>query len=247
MQPNGPMRPGADTADGIVTVNDQGVIESVNVSAARLFGYGVEELAGCKLSLLLPVFASDRFDCRLAPYVQRAGPVGQHRFEGRHKNGSPIAGEMVVGQMQAGERRLFTLLLRDAKPATRAESVLGEDCDLLAILLDNLPDSIYFKDVASRFIRISKACAAKFGLTNPDDAVGKTDFDFFGEEHARQAYEDEQQMIRTGEAAMALEEKETYPDGRVTWCSSTKMPLCDRNGRVIGTFGISRDITERKN
>ena len=247
MQPNGPMRPGADTADGIVTVNDQGVIESVNVSAAHLFGYSVEELAGCKLSLLLPVFASDRFDCRLAPYVQPAGPAGQHRFEGRHKNGSPIAGEMVAGQMQVGERRLFTLLLREAKPASRAEAVLGEDCDLLAILLDNLPDSIYFKDVASRFIRISKACAAKFGLTNPDDAVGKTDFDFFGEEHARQAYEDEQQMIRTGEAAMALEEKETYPDGRVTWCSSTKMPLRDRQGRAIGTFGISRDITERKN
>src|SRR5262249_13284810 len=120
MQPNGPMRAGADTGDGIVTVNDQGIIESVNVSAARLFGYSVEELSGRDLSLLLPVFASDRFDCRLAPYVQPAGPAGQRRFEGRYKNGSPISGDMIVGQTQIGERRLFTLLLREAKPSNRA-------------------------------------------------------------------------------------------------------------------------------
>jgi PAS domain S-box-containing protein len=118
---------------------------------------------------------------------------------------------------------------------------------LLAILLDNVPDSIYFKDSASRFIRISKACATKFGLSDPADAAGRTDFDFFLEEHARHAYDNEQEMIRTGEAVINLEEKETYPDGRVTWCSTTKMPLRDRSGRIVGTFGISRDITDRKN
>jgi len=246
MQPSGPMSSGAENADGIVTVNERGLIESVNVSAARLFGYIVEELAGRDLSLLLPAFSNDRFDSRVAPYLQPAGPEGERPFEGRHKNGRPIKGEMIVGQLKVGDRRLCTLLLREARHANGAAAVLGEGCDLLAILLDNVPDSIYFKDAASRFIRISKACAAKFGLTNPDDAVGKTDFDFFGDEHARQAYEDEQHMIQTGVAVLALEEKETYPDGRVTWCSTTKLPLRDREGRVVGTFGISRDITERK-
>src|SRR5262249_48746772 len=84
------------------------------------------------------------------------------------------------------------------------------------------------------------------GLPDPAAIVGKTDFDFFTPEHAQQAYADEQQMIRTGQPVVNLEEKETWPDGRVTWVTTTKMPLRDREGRVVGSFGISRDVTGRK-
>jgi two-component system sensor histidine kinase/response regulator len=117
---------------------------------------------------------------------------------------------------------------------------------LLHMLMDNVPDAIYFKDLESRFIRINRGMAKLFGLSDPAEAVGKTDFDFFGEEHARQAYLDEQEVIRTGRTLVAREEMEYWPDGRVTWASTTKMPLRDRNGAIIGTFGISRDITHLK-
>jgi PAS domain S-box-containing protein len=111
--------------------------------------------------------------------------------------------------------------------------------------MDNVPERIYFKDAQSRFLRNNRAHLRAFGLSRPEEAMGKSDFDFFSEEHARQAYEDEQKLMATGEA-VTKEEKETWPDGSVTWVISTKMPLRDENGRTVGTFGISRDITDRK-
>lgn len=117
---------------------------------------------------------------------------------------------------------------------------------LLQALLDNMPDHIYFKDIDSKFILINKAQAKVLGLSSPHDAMGKSDYDFFSEEHARQAYRDEQVIIKTGRPMIAAEEKETWPDGAVTWVSTTKAPLCDDKGQIIGTFGISRDITELK-
>jgi two-component system, sensor histidine kinase and response regulator len=135
---------------------------------------------------------------------------------------------------------------RDITERKLAEEALTQERILLKTLMDNIPDHIYFKDKESRFIRISKAQAGIFGLGDPVDAVGKTDFDFFTEEHARPAFETEMEIIETGRPLVNFEEKETWPDGRVSWVSTTKEPLFDINGQIIGTFGISRDITERK-
>src|SRR5208283_4088490 len=77
-------------------------------------------------------------------------------------------------------------------------------------------------------------------------AVGKTDFDFFTPEHAQEAYDDEQAIMGTADPVVGKEEKETWPGGRETWASTTKMPLRDPNGNIVGTFGASRDITEIK-
>ena len=229
--------------DGILTVDDEGCIESLNAAAARLFGYPLDELTGRPLSALLPVLGSETFASRLTPYLQPVDGQLARRLDGRRKNGSPVAVELTAIESQLGGRRLFTLLLH---PVKASPTSLGENCDLLEVLLDNLPDSIYFKDAASRFIQVSRALAEKFGLPDPAGALGKTDFDFFTEEHARQAYENEQQTIASGQPVINLEEKETWPDGHVTWASTTKMPLRDRQARVVGTFGISRDITDRK-
>jgi PAS domain S-box-containing protein len=116
----------------------------------------------------------------------------------------------------------------------------------LNILMDATPDHIYFKDTESRFILNNRASVTSLGLSHPAEAVGKTDFDFFTEEHARHAYEIEQEIIRTGRPLPYIEEKETWPDGSTTWVSTIKMPLRDALGEIIGIFGISRDITERK-
>ena len=110
--------------------------------------------------------------------------------------------------------------------------------------MDNIPDYIYFKDLQSRFIRTNRAHAQAFALSDPAEAIGKTDFDFFTEEHALSAFEDEQRIIRTGQPIVGLVEKETWRDRGDTWVSTTKVPLRDDKGNIVGTSGISRDITE---
>ena len=119
-----------------------------------------------------------------------------------------------------------------------------QEGDLLHTLMENTPDHIYFKDTESRFIRINRSLADRFGLKNPADAAHKTDFDFFTREHAQQAYQDEQDVIESGKPIEAKQERETWPDEQDTWVSTTKVPIRDREGRIIGTCGISRDITE---
>ena len=139
----------------------------------------------------------------------------------------------------AGGEQVFTL--------KQAEEALAWEQYLLSSLLDNLPDHIYFKDRDSRFTRLSKSQTEAFGLRDSAEALGKTDFDYFTEEHARPAFEAEKKIMATGQPMLGLEEKETWPDGRLSWAKTTKMPLKDQAGNVIGTFGISSDITERKN
>jgi diguanylate cyclase (GGDEF)-like protein/PAS domain S-box-containing protein len=123
---------------------------------------------------------------------------------------------------------------------------LREQVFLLETLMDTVPDSIYFKDRDSRFTRINPYAAKHFGVVEPILAVGRTDFDYFRDEHAAKAFRDEQEIVRTGLPLVNVEEKETRSDGTVRWVSTTKMPLRDTEGKIVGTFGISRDITQRK-
>jgi PAS domain S-box-containing protein len=136
-------------------------------------------------------------------------------------------------------------LIESVKERKQTEKELVQEQYLIDALLNNLPDHVYFKDRESRFIRINKAQAQFLGLNDTTQAVGKTDFDFFTGEHAQQAYDDEQDIIRTGQM-LSLEEKETHYDHSDTWVSTVKLPLCDKEGTIIGTFGISRDITNHK-
>ncbi len=121
-----------------------------------------------------------------------------------------------------------------------------ENADLLQELMDNIGDNIFFKDADSKFIMINKANARWFGLDDPEEAVGKDDFDFFEESHARRQREEELWIMRTGEPVVG-EEQSAAHEGAMGWGSVTKLPLRDKDGRIIGTMGIGRDITELKN
>ena len=127
---------------------------------------------------------------------------------------------------------------------------LTEEKYLLDSLMDTMPDAIYFKDRESKFFRVSKYMISKHGTDSPDAAIdsliGKSDFDFHDTQHAQEAYEDEQEIQRTRQPKIDYLEKETRRDGSERWVATTKMPLINAQGDVVGTFGISRDVTQIK-
>jgi diguanylate cyclase (GGDEF)-like protein/PAS domain S-box-containing protein len=121
--------------------------------------------------------------------------------------------------------------------------------DIERLCLRNLAASseerVFFKDLDSRFALVSAGFAeALGGGSSAADLVGKTDFDLFTSPHATEAFEDEQQIIRTGEAIVGKIERETFEDRPDKWVATTKLPLRDDRGEIVGTWGISRDVTE---
>jgi len=173
----------------------------------------------------------------LFPTVEENRTNGETRYMEVMKSPVRDAAGQIVG---------VQIVFWDVTDRKKAEAALEQERYLLHALMDTLPHNIYFKDAASRFIRINKALATGFRLDDAAEALGKTDFDFFTEEHARQAMADEQEIMRTGQPMVDTEEKETWPDGRTTWALTTKIPLYNDEREIVGTVGISRDMTERK-
>ncbi|MBK1832525.1 PAS domain-containing protein [Roseibacillus ishigakijimensis] len=111
-------------------------------------------------------------------------------------------------------------------------------------LMDSVPSNIYFKDLESRFVRVNQSMAHWVKVGHPRDLVGKSDHDLFKPEHAEQARADELEIIRTGKSIEGYVEKEIFPDGKEGWVLSTKLPFRDHGGKIVGTMGISSDVSE---
>ncbi|MDB6173765.1 MAG: sensor signal transduction histidine kinase [Chthoniobacteraceae bacterium] len=143
--------------------------------------------------------------------------------------------------------RLNVDLQAENSEQIRMHAELAYERDLLRTLLEHSPDQIYFKDLESRFVKCSNTLVERFELQHAEELIGKSDFDYFTDDHARPAFEDEQQIVRTGKSVVGRVEKELWKNSdKVTWALTTKGPLRDRAGNIIGTFGTSKDITSIK-
>jgi PAS domain S-box-containing protein len=245
---------------GIFRKDAEGRYVFVNSLFCQVMEMSVDQILGKTSSELVACMSATQATRR--PVSDKLGTQGMSHHESVMRTGRPI---VVADEYQGsdGKRSYYHTvkspvfgpdgkivgtqgMLFDITDRKQAEAELSYERDLLRALLDNLPDQIYFKDAQSHFLKASKTQAENFGLKSADELVGKTDFDFFTEEHARPAFEDEQEIIRTGRPLIGKVEKEVLKGGRESWALTSKMPLRNKDGQIIGTFGISKNITAIK-
>ena len=134
--------------------------------------------------------------------------------------------------------------LIDISKRKKAERALAEERHLIQTLLDNIPMNVYFKDAESRFVMANLPTAQKMGLSSAEEMLGRSDADFFSEEHARHARKVERRIMETGVGVEGLTEHEKWDDRADTWVESTKRAWVDQDGMVRGTYGVSIDISK---
>jgi two-component system, sensor histidine kinase and response regulator len=149
----------------------------------------------------------------------------------RDKNGKPVR---MIGVAQ------------DITKRKQAEERLAQERALLRTLIDNLPDYVYVRDIENRFLIGNLALAQSMGASSPEELVGKTDFDYFPHEIAAEFHADDMVVMRTGQPLVNKEEATNEPQEKGQWILTTKVPLRDPQGEIVGLVGIGRDITERK-
>jgi PAS domain S-box-containing protein len=238
----------AEDAGGLIVLYRLPGLQAVYWNPAarqRLDPDGEAKLSELTLRDSIGLSSLRRFDAEILPQSRVLG-----RWKGecelRDLWGGEFTVDAVFGTIELDGESFLAMSAHERVAAFEVNGRRFTDGQLLHALLDYAPDHIYFKDTSGRFVRVSRAQAKMFGLTDPALAIGRTDFDYFSAEHASAAFADEQQILKTGEPIIDHEEKETWEDGRVTWASTTKLPLHDSAGMLIGTFGVSRDITARK-
>jgi len=205
----------------------------------------LEELAGKTDRDLFPPEIAEKYE-RDDRHVIETGEVLKHCEKVTYPDGREGWIETIKAPIldSRGNPNGVQVLFWDVTERRKVEEAFSQENALMQALLTNIPDSIYFKDRDSRFLRINKSMAEKFGLKSAEEAVGLSDHDFFTSEHAEQARQDEQRILETGKPLVAHVERETWADRPDSWCSTTKMPLRNAEGEIVGTFGISRDITD---
>ncbi len=236
------------TADGILVVGNDGIIKLFNQKFLDIWEIPEELIKEKEDSVLLehvhnklkdPIYFLQKINMLYDQPEESSWDLLEFKdgriFE-RYTQPQILNGE-IIGRVWS---------FRDITEQKKAEKAIEFERYLLQMLMENIPDTIYFKDKDCRFIRINKAQVKLLGVLNEKEAIGKTDFDFFSEETALEAFNDEMKIFKTGKPIINKEEKLIIPGKPIQWFSATKVPIYDDTGNITGLVGISRDITKMK-
>lgn len=222
---------------------ETGRILDVNHAAEKFYGWTRDQMRTMKIS---DVNTLSPEKIQLEMEKVRAGLKNYFEFKHRLADGTIRDVEVYSTAMETDGKEVLYSIIHDVTDKRKAAEMALYEQYLMNALLDTTPDLIYFKDNESRLIRVNKAVLNRFGFRHESEILGKTDFDLFSQEYALQTFQDERKILETGSPLIGLEEKVIWPDGHITWASTSKLPLKDVEGNIIGTFGISRDITDWK-
>ncbi len=231
--------------DVIFRISLQGKLLYISPSVTDSFGYTPQEVIGKEMTHFIRQEDTERFKYAMTDFFSNRILIG-FRSTILHKSGHDVPVEIDGKLIKRGAKYIGQGTIRNISDRTEAERALVNEQNLVKTLMDNSPDAIYFKDLQSRFIKVNIAKGSRHGL-KPEELIGKSDFDFYSREDAQKAYDNEQRIIATGSSIIDVEEKLLLVNGSEKYIISSKMPLRDSHGKIIGTYGISRDITKRKN
>ncbi len=221
---------------------DSGAITEANPAAAEFYGYPREVL--CQMVIEdINVLPPDQ----VRSLRQAASARSREAFVFPHRlaNGEMRTVEVRSSPVQVGDRRLLFSIIQDVTERTRAEEALAHERELLSTVINLLPDGIYVKDRDSRFLLANQALAERFGKSRPAELLGLSDRDFFPPAVAA-AFRADEERVLAGEAVQEKEEQVAFPNGMERALLTTKVPLRNRRGDIVGLVGTGRDITERK-
>lgn len=219
-------------------------------SSKNIIGFNAKELinGSIKLQNILSREEHSFFDKKLLKKLELKKIVS-HKTKIINKKGKTIIALCKIQQISlenTKEKKYLFIFLDETHHEKKIEDLLKEH-HFFNVLMNNMPDTIYFKDTRSRFTLINESQRRLLGAAKIEDAIGKTDFDFFTPEHAAAAFEDEQQIIKTGKPLIyKIEKVRRGENGKFIWVSATKVPVFDSKNRIKGIVGISRDITQFK-
>lgn len=218
----------------------------VNSGLAKMLGYTVDELNGKNITEICD--QAEYKKCFAETQKRKKGMHTNYESVLLHKNGSRVDVLISASPLYDSQNKFTSSLaiVTDISDRKKMEEIINHERKLLHLLMDNLPDGIYFKDNKCCFTRVNKAQAKSLGLENPEDAIGKHDRDFFTSDFAGNASSDEIDIIKTGKPMINKVEHLHRPDGWRLWVSASKVPIKDDNGQVIGIVGVSRDVTQLK-
>jgi len=238
-----------NAADGIVICNPEGRLTYVNRAGCALFGYNHEqnEMLGLEMAALW----SEEGREDLAQVMAQAmagnwrGDVRQRRKDGSLFDAT-LAIFPLVARSAYEQPPVVAVMIQDISGRRWAGEALAREHDLLRALLDNIPDYVYVKDVEGRIVA-HNAAYLRFGVTTSQGGrIGKTDFDLYPGELAERFRAQEQEITRSGQPVIEVEEQGVDAMGAPKWYLVTKLPLRDAQGDITGLVGIVRDITARK-
>jgi PAS domain S-box-containing protein len=235
-------------ANAIAIADAAGRVVWVNTAFTHLTGYAAEEAIGRPLHDQGATGQAAAFD-RTLQEIALSGCPWHGEITASRKDGTQYTEEQTVTPVRddTGAISYLIAIKQDVTARHQAEAALAAERNLLRTLIDNLPDYIFIKDPQSRFVMVNCAQANLLGVRSPDEAVGRTDHDYFPDALAAQYRADEERVIRTGVPLLNHEERgPSQTSDEPEWHLTTKVPLRDGRGDVIGTVGISRNITQLK-
>ena len=220
-----------------------GYFKRLNPAWQRILGYPLEELMAHPF---MHFVHPDDHEATRAVMAQLTAGGELVSFENRYRCHDGSYKWMLWKAAPFTEQRLIYATARDITERKTTEEALARERNLLRTLMDNLPDHIFVKDSASRFVMANAATLHSLGASSLEEVIGKTDFDYLRHELAEQYFRDEQAVCQTGRPLVNREELLIDPSGHQKWLLTTKLPLRDSSGTVFGLVGMSHDITERK-